>query len=75
MGTKSSRERKITWINSSLDLFFKTNPDGEIDEEWFVSTFAIENFSTARTAREILKDFVNTKKIIIENKKIMGVRK
>ncbi len=54
MGTASSRERKINWIQFNYNKTLMEEEE-EVDEEQLLSLFAIEMNSTIRTGKEILE--------------------
>lgn len=51
----ATRQDKIDWFMAEFEAFFKKKPEGVISKDKLISAFILENNSTDRTAKEILK--------------------
>lgn len=50
-----SRQDKIDWFLAEFENFFNKKPEGVISKEKLIAAFIVDNNSTDRTAKEILK--------------------
>lgn len=71
MGTQQSRRTKIAWFEAYLSKFIQSDEHDYMDKDKLLATFAIDNISTERTAREILNLFIRTGKVKLEGNKIL----
>ena len=55
MGFNNTRRSKIGWIKNIIQSFFSQKKDGIISRDKLIATFALENNSTERTGKEIIK--------------------
>jgi hypothetical protein len=72
---EQKRKKKVEWLKDAISLFFSKKPTGKISRDKLVAEFSLENNSTERTGKEILKILATTGLIKIEGDEITNGNK
>lgn len=60
MGTQKTRQAKIEFLKSAIEAFFKKKKDGQISKDRLIAEFAISQYSSYRTAEELIEALAET---------------